>query len=153
MKLLVVLGTLLTLGGGAAAHAQGAAGALTPDQFVAVRKSVMDLQQGVVGAMKAAVDAKADVKPLAPGAKGLVASSHVIPALFPAGTEKVGNTKAKPEIWSDPAGFAKAASGLDAEAQKLVAFAEANDKDGFATQFAAVGKACGACHRQFKEKD
>ncbi len=152
MKRLVVLGTVLTLAGGASLHAQGAPGTLTPDQFVAVRKAVMDLQGGVMGAMKAAVDSKADVKPFVPGAKGLVASSHVIPMLFPAGTEKVGNTKAKPEIWSDQAGFTKAAAELTDTAQKLVQLADANDKDGFAAQFAVVGKACGSCHRTFREK-
>ena len=148
----VVLGGLVAAGG-AGLHAQGSPGALSADQIVAIRKSLMDLQQGVAGAMKGAVEAKADVKPLVPGAKGLLQSSKVIVSLFPVGTEKAGETKAKPEVWSDPAGFAKAASALTEASQKLVTLAEADDKEGFAAQFAAVGKTCGACHRTYKEKD
>ncbi len=126
------------------------AGALPPDQIIAIRQSLMDLQGGVAAAMKGAVDAKEDVKPLTAGAKALVSSSKVIPALFPTGTEKGHDTKAKPEVWSDKAGFEKAAATLTAQSEKLVALADANDKAGFATQFAEVGKACGGCHRPYR---
>ncbi len=153
MKRYLVLSAIMTIAGSAALHAQGAGVSLPPEQIVAMRKSMMDLQQGVMAAMKAGVDAKTDVKPFLPGAKGLVSSSKVIPSMFPAGTEKAGDTKALPAIWSDQADFAKDAQSLTAEAEKLVALADADDKAGFATQFAAVGKACGACHRQYKEKD
>jgi cytochrome c556 len=131
------------------AAAQGTGASLQPDQIIAARQALMDLQGGVAAAMKAAVDGGQDVKALAAGAKGLVASSSVIPTLFPAGTDQ-GKTKAKPEIWSDRAGFEKAAANLHAQAEKLVALADANDKAGFATQFAAVGQACGGCHRPYR---
>lgn len=153
MRNVIYLGAVMSLFGGAALHAQQPAGPFTPDQTVAIRKAMMDLQGGVAGAMKGAVDAKGDVKAFVPGAKGLVSSSKVIPWLFPTGTEKVGDTKAKPEVWSDQAGFQKAAADLTAAAEKLVPLADANDKAGFATQFAAVGQACGACHRQYRVKE
>jgi len=133
------------------AAAQGTGAALQPDQFIAARQALMDLHQGIAAGMKAAVDGGQDVKPLSAGAKGLVASSRVIPSLFPAGTDQ-GKTKAKPEIWSDRAGFEKAAANLNAQAEKLVPLADANDKAGFATQFAAVGQACGACHRAYRSQ-
>lgn len=126
---------------------------LPAEQIVGIRKSVMDLQGGVTAAMKAGVEQKVDVKAFVDGAKGLVASAKLIPATFPAGTEKAGGTKAKAAIWADPADFAKDAKALETESEKLVALAEAGDKDGFATQFAAVGKTCGACHRAYKERD
>ena len=153
MKRYLVLGAIMTIAGSAALHAQSATVPLPPDQIVAMRKSLMDLQQGVLAAMKAGVEAKTDVKQFLPGAKGLVSSSKVIPAMFPAGTEKADDTKAKPGIWSDQADFAKHAQNLTAAAEKLVTLADADDKAGFATQFAAVGKACGACHREYKEKE
>lgn len=153
MRRLLVLGAALSVLGSMQSYAQAPAGSLTSDQIIAVRQAVMDLQGGSAAALKAAVEAKADVKPLAPTVKGIVASSKLITTLFPAGTEKGHNTKAKPAIWSNSADFAKDAANLTEASEKLVSLAEANDKEGFATQFAAMGKTCGACHREYKEKD
>lgn len=153
MRHFVVAGAIVAMMGAAAPRAQTQATALTPDQIVAVRKAMMNLQQGVLGSMKAAVDEKADVKSLVPGAKGLSISAHVIVSMFPVGTETANGTKAKPEIWSDPAGFAKAQANMVEAAEKLVPLAEANDKAGFATQFAALGRTCGGCHREYKMRD
>ncbi len=153
MRRLVVLGAALAVLGGTQLHAQAPAGSLTSDQIIAVRQAVMDLQGGSAAALKAAIEAKADVKPLAPTVKGIVASSKLIPTLFPAGTEKGHDTKAKAAIWSNPADFAKDATNLTEASEKLLTLANANDKEGFATQFAAMGKTCGACHREYKEKD
>jgi cytochrome c556 len=150
MKCFALMGAAVFTFWAAAAVAQGSSPTLQPNDIIAVRQSLMDLQGGVVAAMKAAVEGGDNVKPLTAGAKGLLSSSHVIPTLFPAGTDAGHNTKAKPAIWSDRAGFEKAAADLTAEAQKLVQLADANDKAGFATQFQAVGKACGACHRPYR---
>ena len=147
----LILGATMAMLCSAQSYAQSVP--LPAEQIVAIRKSVMDLQGGVTAAMKAGVEQKVDVKGFVDGAKALAASAKVIPALFPVGTEKVGGTKAKAAIWSDPADFAKDAKALETEADKLVVLAEAGDKDGFATQFAAVGKSCGACHRAYKERD
>jgi cytochrome c556 len=139
----------LTIGGAGVAMA-AAPVSLSPDEIIAERQAGFDLMQGVAAAMKAAVDAGQPVKPLAPAAKGLVAWTKVIPSAFPAGTETGHDTKAKPEIWSDAAGFAKAAANAQAAAEKLVTLAGADDKAGFAEQFDAVGKTCGACHRAYR---
>jgi cytochrome c556 len=152
MKRFVVLGVAGVAVWATGAMAQGAATGLQPDDIIAVRQALMDLQQGNANAMKAAVDSGADVKPLTFGAKALVASTHMIPSLFPAGTEKGHKTRAKPEIWSDRAGFEKAAANATAQAEKLVQLADANDKAGFATQFQQLGQACGACHRPYRSQ-
>ena len=68
------------------------------------------------------------------------------------GHQKGHNTRAKPEIWSDYAGFEKAAANATAQAEKLVQLADANDKAGFATQFQALAQACGSCHRAFRDR-
>src|SRR5437764_9090491 len=114
----------------AAALAQGSGVALKADEIIAARQALMDLQQGNANAMKAAVDGGMDVKGLAFGAKALIASTRTIPTLFPAGSEKGHNTRAKPEIWSDAAGFQKAAANATAQAEKLVQLADANDQAG-----------------------
>ena len=132
------------------AAAQGAGITYQSDEVIALRQAVMDLQAGNANAMKTAVDSGADVKPLTPAAKGIAASTRLIPLLFPPGTEQGHNTKAKAEVWSDRAGFEKAASNANAQAEKLIQLADANDKAGFATQFQALGNACGACHRPYR---
>ena len=149
----LILGAMMTMLGGAQSQAQGSGIPLPPDDIVAIRKSMMDLQQGVLGAMKAGVEQKGDVKGFTDGAKGLVSSSKVIAAMFPAGTEKANGTKALPAIWSNKADFEAKSKGLGDAAEKLVTLAEANDTAGFATQFTAVGRSCGACHREYKAKD
>ena len=153
MKRLFVLAGLVVFGSGLAlAQGQGQAISRSPDDIISERQALMDLQGGIVAAMKAAVDNGWDVKPFTDGAKALVSSSANIPILFPPGTEHGHNTKAKPDVWSDSAGFQKAGNDLHAAAEKLVPLAEANDKAGFKTQFAAIGQACGGCHRPYRER-
>lgn len=124
----------------------------TPEQIIAIRQADMDLQAGIMAALKSAVDGNLDVKPLAQAGKGLAASAAVIPVRFPQGTQQGHGTKAKPNIWTDWTGFQQAAANLQTQAQRLTQLADANDKAGFANQFKAVGEACGACHRQFRER-
>ena len=76
---------------------------------IAVRQAGFDLQNGDFAFIRAVVAAKGDVKPLEVPAKAIAKWTAVIPTLFPKGTETGGNTKALPEIWSDPAGFQKIA--------------------------------------------
>ena len=147
----LVLGSF-ALAFGCVGLAQGADLAIKPDDIIAGRQAAFDLQQGMVGAMKATVEGGGSVKPLTDGAKGLVSWGIAMPGMFPVGTESGHNTKAKPEVWSDRAGFEKAATDFHAAAVKLVALAEADDKAGFADQFKAVGATCGGCHRQFRAR-
>ena len=72
--------------------------------------------------------------------------------MFPDGTQTGRNTKAKAEIWSDRAGFEKAAANFYQAAEKLETLAEADDKAGFAEQFKVTAGACGACHRAYRER-
>ncbi len=157
MRKRVVGGMVLALGIGGAAVMGGlahAAGPVTvqPDDLIAGRQAGFDLVQGTINAAKATVDAGASVKPLAEGTKGLVSWGQAIPSLFPAGTETGHKTRARAEIWSDSAGFQKAAANFVAAAQKLQSLANADDKAGFAEQFKAVGEACGACHRAYRSR-
>lgn len=71
---------------------------------------------------------------------------------FPQGSgpETGVKTAAKPEIWSDSAGFAKALGRFSAEAPKLLALANAGDLDGLRSQAATVGQACKGCHDTYR---
>ena len=130
--------------------AAGRAVSLPSDTIIAARQAGYDLQAGVAVAMKTVIEAGGDVKGLEDGAKGMSAWGHVIPTLFPDGTQTGHNTKARPEIWSDRAGFEKAAEKLWTEADKLAVLAAANDKAGFAAQYTTTTQACGACHRAYR---
>lgn len=143
---------LLVPGMLAQGHAQTAPGAPTPDQLIASRQAGYDLQAGVAVAMQMVIAAKLDVRNLEDGAKGLASWGRAIPDLFPDGTQIGHDTKALPSIWTDRAGFEKAADNFVTQAEKLGVLAAANDKEGFAAQYTVTTKACGTCHRGYRAK-
>ncbi|WP_028794264.1 c-type cytochrome [Thalassobaculum salexigens] len=99
-------------------------------------------------AVKAAVDsgnASAAVEP----AKAMVVFAKSIPSRFPEGSG-TGDTRALPAIWSDWAGFEKAAADHLAAVQKLEAVAEAGDAAALGEQLKATGATCGACHKAYR---
>jgi cytochrome c556 len=58
---------------------------------------------------------------------------------------------AKPEIWSDRTGFAKAASDFQAEADRFAVTAQSADLAKIGPGMQALGKACGSCHDSFRK--
>lgn len=79
--------------------------------------------------------------------------SKIAPHAFPAGSDKGATTRAKPEIWSDAAGFKKVMDNFQAEAGKLAEVAKtATSVDQVRGQFGALGKACAACHDNYRSK-
>lgn len=105
------------------------------------------LGQGLAGGASAA-----DLKQFS--AK-LVQTSGQLPGWFPKGSgpESGVKTKAKPEIWSDAAGFKAAADSLRAEAGKLDAAVASGDMDAIKAQFGATRAACKSCHDKYEVKD
>jgi cytochrome c556 len=78
-----------------------------------------------------------------------------IPSRFPAGTadgDPGVTTRALPKIWSDQAGFQKAADGVVAALKAADATLAANDSAGSDAAFADVRKACGTCHETYRGK-
>ena len=71
---------------------------------------------------------------------------------FPKGTgpEAGVETDAKPEIWSDPTGFAKAQKELAEQAPKLLTLASANDLAGLRSQVPLVAQSCKGCHDKYR---
>ena len=119
---------------------------------IAVRQAGYDLQNGDFAFIRSVVAAKGDVKPLEGPAKAIARWAALIPTLFPKGTETGGNTKALPEIWSDPAGFQKIALAASDAATKLAAAAKAGDADEVAADTKLLGEQCGACHKGYRAK-
>ena len=71
---------------------------------------------------------------------------------FPKGTgpEAGVQTAAKPEIWSDPQGFASANKRFAEEGAKLYALSEAKDVAGLKAHTQVLGAACKNCHDTYR---
>ena len=61
-------------------------------------------------------------------------------------------SRALPETWAQKAKFDELAQRLQSETAKLGELARKKDEAGVKQQYAAVGKACGACHESFRAK-
>ncbi len=129
-------------------------GAARADELdpIALRQAVMSLQNGDFAFIRSVVAAKGDVKPLEIPAKAIAKSTTLISMLFPKGTETGGDTKALPEIWSDPAKFQKISVAANEAATKLAAAAKAGNAEEVAADAKLLGEQCGACHRAYRAK-
>jgi cytochrome c556 len=72
---------------------------------------------------------------------------------FAGGSDK-GTTRAKPEIWENKADFESKMNDLTKAVNALQVVAnEGTDRKAIAAQVGATGKACKACHDDYKSKD
>jgi cytochrome c556 len=69
---------------------------------------------------------------------------------FMAGTDK-GETRAKPEIWTDAAKFKSAQDGAIKAIADLSAAAKSGNLDQVKAAFGEAGKACKTCHDAFRK--
>lgn len=126
-----------------------------PEDAIKYRQSaftVMANHFGRVGAMaqgKAPFDAKA--------AAANIAIANSLTALpftaFGSGTDKGAPNRAKAEIWTDAAKFKSLAEDMQAAMAKLDTAAKTGDLEQIKTAVGATGKACKACHDDYRNKD
>jgi cytochrome c556 len=119
--------------------------------IIETRQAGQDLLSGDFAGIRAVVAAKGDVTKLEDPAKAMVRWMKQFPTTFPAGSDK-GPTKALPPVWSDPAGFHKAADNFVEAADKLAQLVKAADVEAVAAQVKVVGDACAACHRTYRQR-
>lgn len=129
----------------------GAAQAAGPDP-IETRQAGQDLMLGNFSGIRAVVAAKGDVKTLEKPAAALARWMKQFPSQFPPGSDTGHDTKALPAVWSDSAGFQKAADNFVEAADKLAQLAKDGDGDGVASQVKVVGDACGACHKTYRAR-
>lgn len=108
----------------------------------------------IAGYLKANKGGPADV---AKSAMAISNIAKVLPGLFPTGTGMArypAVTGAKPAIFSDSAGFKKAAMVTASAAANLAKVASAPNagKKEIGMAFGAVGKSCGSCHKVYRQK-
>ena len=137
---------------GAAAIGQGTPAAAPPAaDVIAGRQAALRLSAATFGSMKGAIDRGDDVKSQASAARALTSWARALPGMFPAGSNGAP-THALPTVWSDRAGFERAAAAYAAAADTLATVAAAGDKPGFAAQWAVTRKTCGACHDSYRKE-
>jgi cytochrome c556 len=71
---------------------------------------------------------------------------------FPKGTETGLDTRALPEIWSQPDKFKQNGERLQSETAKLVQAAKSGDVGQLKSQVGATAKVCSSCHDDFRRK-
>lgn len=124
-----------------------------PEDAIKYRKSAMTVMGTHFGRLGAMAQGKVpfDAKAVAENADVV---AHMAKLPWPAygeGTD-MGDTKAKAEIWKQPAKFKEAADKLQAEVVKLDAAAKTGQEAAFKTAFTATAGACKACHDDFRSK-
>jgi cytochrome c556 len=129
----------------------GAAQAAGPNP-IETRQAGQDLMLGDFAGIRAVVAAKGDVKTLEKPADAMARWMKQFPSQFPPGSDTGHDTKALPAVWSDSAGFQRAADNFVQAADKLAQLAKAGDADGVASQVKVVGDACGACHKTYRAR-
>jgi len=124
-----------------------------PEDAVKYRKAaftVMAAHFGRVGAMvngRAPFDAAAAQQNLE-----IATTMSKLPfTAFGPGTD-IGDTRAKPNVWSDNAKFTAAATKMQDEMAKLNTAAKSGNLDQIKAAFGPVGDACKACHDDFRKE-
>ncbi len=125
-----------------------------PEDAVKYRQSALTVMATHFGRLGAMANGKApfDAKQAADSAAIVEYMSKLPWAGFVEGSDKAGNTKALPEVWSQPAKFKEASEKLMAETTKLSAAAKAGNLDSLKAAFGPAGGACKNCHDNFKAK-
>jgi len=125
-----------------------------PEQLVKQRQSVMTLQGKYFGPMAAMAQGKAPYNAdiVRRNAAFLDNLTRMPWDTFEPSTKDVKPSGALPAIWEQSAKFKEAASRLENEANKLYEVSRSGDEAAVKAQIGAVGKACGACHNDFRQK-
>lgn len=147
-----ILAHLALAAGLAAAAVPAAAQFAKPEDAVKYRQSALSVMGAHFGRIGAMANGRVpfDAKVAAENAE-LVATLSKLPwAAFGPGTDKVGNTKAKPEIWAEQAKFKEASEKMMGETAKLAAAAKTGNLDAIKTAFGATAGSCKACHDAYR---
>jgi cytochrome c556 len=124
-----------------------------PEDAVKYRKAAFTVMAAHFGRVGAMVQGRAPFDAAAAQANLEIANSMAkLPfTAFGPGTD-VGETRAKPNIWSDNAKFVAAANKMAEEMGKLNAAAKSGNLDQIKSAFGPVGGACKACHDDFRKE-
>jgi len=140
----------LSLGSGIAAQAYAQE---KPDNYIRFRKATQTLSSWQMRQMVVMVKGAQpyDAAAATRAATVIATLAPVFATAFPAGTDQ-GDTRARPEIWSQPDKFKMAMDRYIADANKMVEAAKSGNADSFKAQFGMLNKTCDSCHDDFRKK-
>ena len=150
-KTLVAAGIAISLG----AAAGIASAQMKPDVLVKQRQSAMTLigkYWGPIAGMASGKVSPYNADVVSRNATYLENLAQMPWDGFHESTKDEKNNRALPAVWSQKAKFDELAQRLQSETAKLGQIARAKDEAGVKQQYAAVGKVCGACHEDFRQK-
>ena len=144
---------VVLLASGAVLAAQEATAQAKPEVLVKQRKAAMTLQGKYIGPLVAMAQGKAPYNAgvVQRNAAFLETLSKMPWDGFDPSTKDV-KSAALPVIYEQTGKFKEAASHLENEAHKLYQVAQSGDEASVKAQIGAVGKACGGCHNDFRQK-
>lgn len=129
-----------------------AGGAVAQGDVITQRQEGLKRMGAHLEAIKPIADSRGDPRGQVARIDDMLAWFQGFPALFPAGSG-TGNTKARPEVFSDTAGFQRANANAIERIEALKAAATSGDAGGFQTAFNALGpQGCGGCHRSYRAR-
>jgi cytochrome c556 len=157
----LVLSAVLSGGANAAEGAAAAPAGASPPQptpaerAIDYRKAVFTVLGGNFGPIGGVLQGRMpyDAKDVAKRAERVAFMAGLAAEAFPE-ISKTGNTKAKPEIWTDKEGFDKAVKTLADSTAALAALVKTDNTNSAAFKAAAgkVGEACKGCHDNYRAK-
>jgi cytochrome c556 len=148
-SMLVTAAALAGLGTALPAAAQFA----KPEDAIKYRKAAFTVMAAHFGRVAGMANGKIpfDAKAAADNAEIAASMSKLPFAGFVDGTDK-GETKAKPEIWSEMDKFKAGATKMQEEMVKLNAAAKGGNLDAIKAAAGETGKACKGCHDHFRKE-
>ncbi len=124
-----------------------------PDDAIRYRKSVFDVISVQFGAINQALTKGPMVQKDVEHEAELVQSLASLPwTAFLPGTLIPAQSRARPEIWKDAAGFKKASDDFVLKATALASAAKAGDKAAIKSAFDDTAKSCEDCHNHYRVK-
>ncbi len=126
-----------------------------PENVIKYRQSVMKAINGHMGAIVSVAKGEVSyVGDVVVHAQSVNAMSKLLVGIFPEGSGQMGSTKTRalPAIWDDFSKFEAAAKALQTESAKMVEVAASGDLGAIGAQLKNMGKACGGCHKAFRQK-
>lgn len=124
-----------------------------PEDAIKYRRASMTLMNAHLGRIGAMAQGRVpfDAKAAADNAAVILTISKLPYVAFIDGTDK-GDTRAKPEIWSERSKFDAEAAKLQDEVVKLDTAAKSGNLDQLKAAFGATGQTCKSCHDNFRKE-
>lgn len=124
-----------------------------PEDAIKYRRAAFTVMGTHFGRVAAMANGRVpfDAKAAADNAEIATIASRLPYAGFVEGSDK-GETKAKPEIWTENDKFKAAASKMQEEMAKLNVAAKSGNLDSIKAAVGETGKSCKACHDNYRKE-